>query len=81
MNFLPLWRYQNQLIDGAIVTLELTVIAAVIGRVLLIGYIAGAVCAERLEHHAAALASARGYIDCSATRLADPDLHRLLRAA
>lgn len=40
MNFLPLWRYQNQLIDGAIVTLELTVISAVAG--LLIG-IAGAV--------------------------------------
>ena len=40
MNFLPLWRYQNQLIDGAIVTLELTVIAAVCG--LLIG-VAGAV--------------------------------------
>lgn len=40
MNFLPLWRYQNQLIDGAIVTLELTVIAACAG--LVIG-IAGAV--------------------------------------
>lgn len=40
MNFLPLWRYQNQLIDGAIVTLELTVISAVCG--LLIG-VAGAV--------------------------------------
>jgi polar amino acid transport system permease protein len=40
MNFLPLWRYQNQLIDGAIVTLELTVISALCG--LLIG-VAGAV--------------------------------------
>ena len=40
MNFLPLWRYQNQLIDGSIVTLELTVIAALAG--LLIG-VAGAV--------------------------------------
>lgn len=43
MNFLPLWRYQNQLIDGAIVTLELTTIAAVCG--LLIG-IAGAVAVK-----------------------------------
>jgi len=40
MNFLPLWRYQNQLIDGAIVTLELTVISALAG--LVIG-IAGAI--------------------------------------
>ncbi|MBR1231053.1 amino acid ABC transporter permease [Bradyrhizobium sp. AUGA SZCCT0182] len=40
MNFLPLWRYRDQLIDGTIVTLELTVIAACFG--LLIGT-AGAV--------------------------------------
>ncbi|MDH2406758.1 hypothetical protein QCM77_44030 [Bradyrhizobium sp. SSUT18] len=55
MNFLPLWRYQNQLIDGAIVTLELTVIAAVAG--LLIG-VAGAIALKgRITRSCAATSS------------------------
>ncbi|MDA9412258.1 amino acid ABC transporter permease [Bradyrhizobium sp. CCBAU 45384] len=58
MNFLPLWRYQNQLIDGAMVTLELTVISALCG--LLIG-VAGAVV---LKGRSAPLRlMVRGYIE------------------
>jgi polar amino acid transport system permease protein len=40
MNFLPLWRYQDQLVQGALVTIELTVVAAFFGTVI---GIAGAV--------------------------------------
>jgi polar amino acid transport system permease protein len=34
LNFLPLWRYQNQLIDGALLTVLLTVIAALAGTAI-----------------------------------------------
>jgi polar amino acid transport system permease protein len=40
MNFLPLWRYVDHFREGVIVTLELTVVAAIVG--LIIG-VAGAV--------------------------------------
>ena len=77
MNFLPLWRYQNQLIDGAIVTLELTVIAALAG--LLIG-VAGAVALNGRITPLRWLV--RGYIELFRNT---PSLiqifHRLLRAA
>jgi polar amino acid transport system permease protein len=40
MNFQPLWRYQDQLVEGVLITLALTLIAAIVG--LAIG-VAGAV--------------------------------------
>ena len=40
MNFQPLWRYQDQLIEGTLITLALTLVAALVG--LVIG-VAGAV--------------------------------------
>lgn len=58
MNFLPLWRYQDQLIEGVLVTLELTVLAALFGT--LIG-IAGAVVL-RGSHRSARLL-VRSYVE------------------